>query len=60
MKTFCFIIWMIITFLLTISLIGMALFIGRTIHYTHGKPDIHKSTWMEIGIKLLNSILEES
>lgn len=44
---FCFVLWMIFTLLLTVSLVGMFLFI----------PDTYEpSSWMKIGIELLNSL----
>lgn len=55
----CLIVWMIITLILTLSIVGMLLFIGNTIHYTHGSPDIHKSTWMEMGSRLLEDYLRK-
>lgn len=51
------IVWMIITLILALSVVGMLLFIGETIHYSSGRPGRHKSTWMEFGSKLLNSYL---
>ena len=57
-KTICLIIWMILTIILTFSVIGMLLFINQTIHYDKGEPDIHKSTWMQIGSDLLDAVLD--
>lgn len=48
---------MIITLILTFSVIGMLLFVGTTTHYTTGKPDIVRSSWMQMGSKLLDSVL---
>jgi hypothetical protein len=46
---------MFFTFLLALSVVGIILLVSETIHYTSGSPDIHKSTWMQIGLKLLNN-----
>ena len=56
-KTLSLIIWMILTIILTFSVIGMLLFIGKTIHYNEGEPDIYKSTWMQMGVDLLYAVL---
>ena len=53
----CLIVWMITTVILTFTVIGMLLFIGKTIHYDNGSPDINKSTWMQIGSDLLDAVL---
>ena len=52
-KVICLIIWMMFTLILTVSVIGMLLFIST--HYMEGKPD--PSTWMSIGIKLVDNII---
>ena len=57
-KAVCLIIWMIMTLILTLSVIGMLLFIGKTIHYQQGAPDIVRSSWMQMGSKLLDSVLQ--
>ncbi len=59
-KALCLIAWMIITLILTLSVVGILLFIGETIHYSSGSPDRYKSTWMEIGTKLLDSVLKSA
>jgi len=59
MKGLCLIIWMLITLILTFSIIGMVLFIGKHVSYDVGKPEIYKSTWMEIGMGLFNSVISE-
>lgn len=56
-KTLILIIWMILTIILTFSIIGMLLFIGKIIHYDTGEPDIYKSTWMQMGVDLLYAVL---
>lgn len=58
MKTLCLIVWMLLTLILAFSLVGMFLLTNQTIHYKEHAPDIHRSTWMEIGIRLLDSIIE--
>jgi hypothetical protein len=58
MKGLCLIIWMLLTLLLTFSVVGMLLFIGTTTHFERGKPDIVKSSWMEIGVKLLDAVIK--
>ena len=60
MKALCLIVWMFITLLLVFTVIGMLLFVGKTVNYESGSPDIYKSTWMEMGNKLLDSVLEQS
>ena len=52
MKTTLFIIWMILTFLLALSIIGW--FILASDDYNH------KSTWMDIGTNLLKQINNEN
>lgn len=59
MKALCLITWMILTLILALSIIGLLLLINQTVHYSEGKPDIHKSTWMQIGEKLLDSVINE-
>lgn len=56
-KAVCLIIWMIITLILTFSVIGMLLFIGTTTHFERGSPEIVRSSWMQMGSKLLDSVL---
>lgn len=55
----CLIVWMIITLILTLSIVGILLFIGETIHYDRGAPDRYKSTWMEMGSRLLEDYLKK-
>lgn len=58
-KATLLILWMLITLILTFSVIGMLLFVGKTDSYTHGKSDFRRSSWMSIGVKLLDSIINE-
>jgi len=46
MKTILLVFWMFLTFILTLSVVGW--FVLASDEYNH------KSTWMEIGIELLN------
>lgn len=55
MKVLLLIVWMICTIILSISIIGMVLFIPDT--YTN--QDNTPSTWMQVGRKLVNKIIEE-
>jgi len=54
-KAFCFVIWMIISFMLVCSVIGLVLFVVKD-RWEH-LPST-PSTWMTIGIKLIDSIIE--
>jgi type IV secretory pathway protease TraF len=55
MKTLCFIIWMLISMIFVFSLIGLVMFIPKD---TWENRDSTPSTWYSIGVKLLNSVLE--
>lgn len=51
MKTFCMLIlWMFLTLILTLSIIGMLLFI---------QDGVNPSTWMSIGRKLTDKIIND-
>jgi type IV secretory pathway protease TraF len=56
MKTLCFIIWMLISVLFVFSLIGLVMFIPKD---SWQNQDSTPSTWYSIGMKLLNSSLED-
>lgn len=58
-KAFCLIVQMIITLILTFSVVGMLLFAPHVTYYRNHSPDIQKSTWMELGITLLDSVLND-
>lgn len=60
MKAICLIVWMFLTLILACSIIGLFLLMNQTIHYTQGQPDIHKSTWMQMGEKLLDAVISEN
>lgn len=49
MKEFCLVLWMLMTLILTFSLVGLVLFIP--------KDGSNESTWMEMGLKLLNAVI---
>jgi hypothetical protein len=51
-KGFTLVAWMIATVCLVCTFIGMLLFIPRD----NGQP----STWMRIGLKLLNTIIDDN
>ncbi len=55
MKGICLIIWMVFTLILTFSIIGLILFFPKDRYVDiENKP----STWMSIGIKLLDSVIK--
>lgn len=56
MKTVCFIIWMLLSVILVLSVIGLVLFIPKD-SYSQGENI--PSTWYSIGKKLLNSVINE-
>lgn len=56
MKTTCLIIWMFLSFLLVLSVIGLFLFIPKDHWERHESTP---STWSTIGLKLLNSVIEK-
>ena len=49
MKEVIFILWLFMTLILTFSLVGLVLFVPRDGH--------DNSTWMEIGHKLLDAVI---
>lgn len=56
MKTL-FVIWMLLTFILCCSIIGIYLFIPAPNNSMNFET---RSTWMQLGYNLLNKILEEN
>jgi len=56
MKHFTFIIWLILTVVLTCSVIGLLVLVPQnTGQYIHSQEST-RSTWMRIGFKLLNDL----
>jgi hypothetical protein len=53
MKALALIVWMLLTFLLTLSIIGIVLFIPKD---TYQNAENVPSTWMTIGRKLIDSV----
>ena len=54
-KGICFIIWMIISFIFVFSIVGLLMFIPKD---SFGHEENIPSTWYTIGLKLLNSIID--
>ena len=55
MKHVIFIIWMLLSVVLCISVIGLILFIPKD---TYQNADSNPSTWCTIGRKLVNDIID--
>lgn len=55
MKTILLIIWMVLTIILVLSIVGW--FLLANTNYELGKPD--PSTWMSMGLKLLDDVIEK-
>jgi hypothetical protein len=60
MKALCLIVWMLLTVVLVCTVLGITLLISHITHYDRGAPDIKRSAWMEIGLKLLDSVLKQN
>jgi hypothetical protein len=58
MKAICLILWMLLTLVLTFSLVGMLLFIPIGGDYLKEAKEVRLSTWMAIGIRLLDSVID--
>lgn len=59
MKTL-FVIWMLITFVLAISIIGWVLIIPKQNYTDYDKSvDETRSTWMRIGYGMFNRIMQQ-
>lgn len=58
-KVVLFIIWMVLTFLMCISLVGLLLLMSHKDTFSHSESVIKRSAWMEIGIKIIDSILKK-
>ena len=56
MKELCLIVWMLVSLVLVLTIIGMLLFIPKVDSYTHGASTVHRSGWVEIGVKLMERI----
>lgn len=54
MKVFALILWMIFTIILVFSIVGMVLFVPKDTYQNHENTP---STWMTIGRKLLDSVI---
>lgn len=54
MKGLCLIIWMLLTLVLVCSLVGLTILVPDNYENADNVP----STWMKIGIKLLNSVTQ--
>ena len=60
MKYILFIIWLILTVILTFSIIGLIIVL-RSNDTVYWKPEEeNRSLWMKLGYNLLNSILTET
>lgn len=53
MKGFCLILWMFMTLILAFSLVGLLIFIPKEGY--NGDP----STWMQMGLKLLDAVITD-
>lgn len=56
MKAVVLIVWMLLTFLLALSIVGLILFIPKD---TYQNSDNVPSTWMTVGRKLLDSVIND-
>ncbi len=56
MKGLCLIFWMLLTLILTCSVVGMLLFVPTDRWKNH---DSTPSTWMRIGRKLLDAVVNQ-
>jgi len=57
-KVVLFIIWMVLTFLMCVSLVGLLLLMSHKDTFKYQNTVITRSAWMEMGIKLIDSILK--
>lgn len=56
MKAVALIVWMLLTVLLAFSIVGLILFVPKDSY--QNAPNV-PSTWMTIGIKLLDSVIQK-
>lgn len=56
MKAMALVVWMLLTFLLTLSIVGLILFIPKDTYMNHENTP---STWMTIGRNLLDSVIKD-
>lgn len=52
------IIWMLLTIILTLSIIGWIILLHKDSGFSSQSSDEARSTWMKIGLIILNKIIE--